>query len=173
MKSFSPLVCIDFEASCLPTEETESYPIEVGIAFVPSGSSRSWLIRPMDDWLRVGFWDPAAERLHGLNLERLRRDGLDVAGVRQELADTVRGFTVVSDYPLADAKWAGMLYGGQAPFPIENYEAVLYQRVGLPPLAFRDAIRDAEEGALRRVRELHRAGPDACRLAEICRLMLR
>ena len=36
-------------------------------------------IRPIDDWLRLGFWDPAAERLHGLTLERLRRDGLDVA----------------------------------------------------------------------------------------------
>lgn len=167
------VICIDFEASCLPSVDAESYPIEVGIAFVTGGASRSWLIRPIDEWRRVGFWDPAAERLHGLTIDRLERDGVDVAVVRQELADAVGGCTIVSDYPPADAKWAAILYGGQAPFPIESHEAVLYQRAGLPAIAFRDALRDAEEGALRRVSQRHRAEPDARRLAEICRLMLR
>jgi hypothetical protein len=173
MSSYSPLVCIDFEASCLPAAGAESYPIEVGIAFVSSGASRSWLLRPTDDWMRVGFWDPAAERLHGLTIEQLQRDGLDVAAVRQELADAVGGYTIVSDYPPADALWADTLYGCRAPFQIGNYEAVLYQRVGLPPIAFRDALRDAEESALRSFPERHRAAPDARRLAQICRLMLR
>jgi hypothetical protein len=157
MASVSPLVCIDFEASSLPTAGKESYPIEVGIAFVSGGTSQSWLIRPTNEWLRFGFWDPAAERLHGLTIQRLRRDGIDVAMVRHELSSAVAGCILVSDYPPADAKWADTLYGEPAPFRIENYEAVLYQRVGLPPLAFRDAVRDAYEGALRRVPERHRA----------------
>jgi hypothetical protein len=171
--STPPIVCLDFEASCLPTPLHESFPVEVGIAFVDGGKGRSWLIRPTTAWLETGFWDPGSERLHGLSLERLRREGRGVASVQRELAEAVQGHLVVIDNPSYDARWAAALYGGPAPFRIESCEAVLYDRAGLPVLAFRDALRDAAEAALVRVPLRHRAGADAQRLATTCRLMLR
>lgn len=83
------------------------------------------------------------------------------------------GHLVVSDNPSYEAWWAAILYGGPAPSKVESYEAVLYDRAGLPALAFRDALRDAAEAALVRVPLQHRAGTDAQRLAETCRLALR
>ncbi len=168
-----PLMCLDFEASCLPTPAHESFPVEVGVASVATGDVRSWLIKPLPAWLETGFWDPTAERLHGLSLDRLTRDGHEVATVRQELAEAVEGHIVLSDSPWHEATWAEILYDAPPPFRVENYEAVMYDRAGLPMPAFRDALRDAQQAALVHVPTQHRAGPDAHRLAETCRLLLQ
>lgn len=168
-----PIVCLDFEASCLPTPAHESYPIEVGVAFVETGEIRSWLIRPTGDWLQTGHWDPAAERVHGLSLERLQRDGQDVEVVRRELADAVAGHAVVSDNRFYEQTWAEILYDAAPPFRIESHEAVLYGRAPLPIAAFKDVLQDAEQAALVRCPKQHRAGPDAHWLAETCRLLLQ
>lgn len=168
-----PIVALDFEASCLPTPLGESYPIEIGVAFVATGEIRSWLIRPTYAWRRDGYWDPKSEALHGISLEQLEHDGRDVAIVRRELSEAVTGHIAVSDNERYESFWLKMLYDGDTPFEIHYFEAALFDQVGLPPIAFRDALRDAEEAALVSVPQRHRAAPDARRLAETCRLMLR
>lgn len=168
-----PIACLDFEASCLPTPAHESFPIEVGVAFVETGEIRSWLIKPINEWLRLSHWDPAAERVHGLSLERLQREGEDVEVVRRELAEAVAGHTVVSDNVWHEKTWAKILYDATPPFEVESHKAVLCQRAPLPMPAFNDALQDAEQAALFRCPKQHRAGPDAHWLAETCRLLLR
>lgn len=168
-----PIACLDFEASCLPTPAHESFPIEVGVAFVESGEIRSWLIKPTDEWLRIGYWDSAAERVHGLSLENLQQEGQDIEVVRRELAEVVAGHVVVSDNARYEETWAEILYEATPPFEVQNYKAVLCQCMSLPIPAFNDALRDAEQAALFRCPKQHRAGPDAHLLAETCRLLLR
>lgn len=45
------ILCLDFEASSL---KPGSYPIEVGITDVATGATRSWLIRPIEQWITNG-----------------------------------------------------------------------------------------------------------------------
>ena len=92
---------IDIEASSL---SEHSYPVEIGIA-LPSLADdgwritvRSWLVRPTREWQEVpGGWDPAAEQVHGLSLERLLTEGLSPAEVAAELDAQLRGRLVVAD----------------------------------------------------------------------------
>lgn len=168
-----PIACLDFEASCLPTPAHESFPIEVGVAFVDTGEIRSWLIRPTAEWLQIGYWDPASERVHGISLEILQRDGQGVEVVRRELASAVDGHVVVSDNRWYEQTWAEILYDGTPPFRVENHGAVLHARAPLPIAAFKDALRDAEQAALVHCPKQHRAGSDAHWLAEACRLLLQ
>lgn len=173
MLKMQRIACIDFEASCLPTPAHESFPVEIGVAFVETVEIRSWLIRPIPDWLTTGYWDPAAERLHGLSIDQLLGEGLDVETVRQELSSAVSDHIVISDNRWYEQTWAEILYDATPPFQIESHEAVLYERTPLPIAAFKDMVRDAEQAALIHCPKQHRAGPDAHWLAEACRLLLR
>jgi DNA polymerase-3 subunit epsilon len=51
-----PLVVLDVEASGLPPG---TFPIEIGITYIETGRTRSWLIRPDPQW-RSWPWDLAA-----------------------------------------------------------------------------------------------------------------
>lgn len=169
----NPIACLDFEASSLPTVHGLSYPIEAGIAFVAPGDVRSWLIKPAREWLEAGYWDPNSEHIHLISLDQLQREGEDREDVQRHLARAVEGHVVVSDYAAYDAVWAKELFGGAPPFEVQDYAAVLYDRAGLPMIPFEDLLRDAETAALTRFPHRHRAGADAERLAEICRLVLK
>ena len=81
------LVVVSFEASALPMRI--SYPIEVGVAFVRSGETRSWLIRPADQWLADGHWDPESETIHGISRDMLLDQGQPIDQVRTELAEAM------------------------------------------------------------------------------------
>jgi integrase len=165
------LATLDFEASCLPS--AGSFPIEVGIAFVATGRSRSWLIRPEPRWVQSGIWDPAAEQLHGITCERLTRYGVPVRVVARELAEAVAGLTVVSDFPPGDFFWLQLLYEHteqKPPIWLERALPALEKTTG--PLALNaQTLRHANRLALKRFPQTHRAGPDARRLAEFIRVL--
>lgn len=160
------LATIDFEASCLPAYG-RSFPVEVGVTCVASGETTSWLIRPSDDWLTWG-WDPAAEQMHGISLDEARSRGRPANEVLREMSTAVRGLRVVSDSGM-DAIWLGTLSNAArrgVPFEIQPVEPVLLELAMAPY-----EIESAEAKADHAFPHLHRAGPDARRLAEVIRVL--
>lgn len=153
------IITIDFEASCLPCHG-RSFPIEVGIAGA-DGRSRSWLIRPHDDW--TGWdWTAEAQSLHGLTRAQLDRDGVPADRVLAELTAAVGGRRVIADSYL-DATWLGTLAnaaGTVPPICIGHIEEVIDQ-LGADDAA----IARAESLVNARSFTRHRAGGDAQWLA--------
>jgi hypothetical protein len=174
----APIVVIDLEASSFP--RPGSYPIEVGVAFVATGASQAWLIRPPERWLEHGFWDPVAEELHGITLDMLLREGRSLEEVRAELTDAVAGHVVASDATTADGFWLWMLYHRTPPFALENVLELALRHGGLalrhsgkPPTdAWRAAVNNAYNLAHDRIPHEHRAEPDARRWAEVLRILM-
>lgn len=154
------IMTIDFEASCLP-RHGRSFPIEVGIATMTM--SRSWLIRPSDEWLGWD-WTAEAQALHGLTRDRVLREGLPVARVLAELVEAVGSCRVVSDSSL-DQYWFDRLSdaaGAPAPFGIDHAN-ILFDERAVPSAAIAAAIARADV----QVRTRHRAGADALWLAHV------
>jgi DNA polymerase III epsilon subunit-like protein len=105
-----PIAFIDFEASSLASA---SFPTEIGWArVVPDGAvtSGAWLIRPLVKWrLFASAWSDASERLTGISLEMLDRDGLPPAEAMRRLLAAVGDGTWFSDEPDWDNHWLAML----------------------------------------------------------------
>ncbi|MDO8409391.1 MAG: hypothetical protein Q7S93_04960 [Phenylobacterium sp.] len=151
----SPVLTLDFEASCLP-QHGRSYPIEVGVAG-SGGMVWSWLIRPEPAW-RDWTWTDEAEHLHGLTYDQLVRDGVPAREVLGELTAVVGDQLLFADSYL-DAGWM----------------RVLETAAGTPPLlrvyhidALIDRLKVSDETVSRIVYDLarlpfrrHRAGEDA------------
>lgn len=154
-------IAIDFEASCLP-QVGRSFPIEVGIA-APDGWSRAWLIRPHANW--AGWqWSDDAQALHGLTLERLHDEGMDVPDVAACLREAVGGRMLVADSVLDDY-WSRTLFeaaGEPAHLPVTSlgalprFHAVDQDRIEA-------AVASADRNRLNR----HRAADDARWLANL------
>jgi len=156
-----PFIAIDFEASCLP-QVGRSFPIEVGIAS-SEGWSRSWLIRPHHSW--AGWhWSAEAEALHGIPLERLHREGLDVRDIAARLREAVKGYDVVADSYFDDG-WSRTLYqaaGEDSHVPVRCLaELRAFHEVERSRLA--QALANADLQRLRR----HQAEDDARWLARL------
>lgn len=146
----SDIAFLDVEASG-PGELT--FPVEVGWAF-PDGRCEAHLIRPAALWLGLR-WDPAAEELHGLSLERLLNEGEDVAAVAWRLNAALAGKRVHSDAPLADQAWLDALFreaGCEQEFVLRGVGELL---PGGPLPAEARALADAAAPVR------HRAGSDA------------
>lgn len=158
-------VFIDFEAS-----GTTGWPIEVGWAEVVGGEvvSESRLIRPEPDW-DEGEWDPLAEEVHGLPLDRLLREGEAARAVAARLLAVLRGRTAVSDTAPFDAAFLRRLleaHGGEVEEPRIVDAAALRGLMDEGAAArFDAALAAAPTG--------HRAGGDAARLALAWRAALR
>lgn len=69
-------------------------------AFSPGLSVRS-------AWIDRGYWDPGAERRHGIKKDEVVASGTAVEDLIPLLADAVRGRRLFSDYPKGDAYWLG------------------------------------------------------------------
>ncbi|BBD98541.1 hypothetical protein SAMIE_1020420 [Sphingobium amiense] len=154
------IMTIDFEASCLP-RHGRSFPIEVGIA--TPVMSRSWLIRPTDEWLGWD-WTAEAEALHNLTRDRVLREGLPAAQVLAELAQTVGNCRLVSDSSL-DRYWLDRLAeaaGKPAPFAIDHAGS-LFDEAGTSSATVAAAIARASA----QVSARHRASADALWLAHV------
>ncbi|MES2032587.1 MAG: hypothetical protein V4466_00300 [Pseudomonadota bacterium] len=159
---------IDFEASCLPAFGP-SYPIEVALVAVDGEVLVSALIQPHPTWSGMA-WDPAAERLHGVSRDQLAAEGRPAFEVIMDLNHAARGMRVVSDSGL-DEVWLQRLYaatGVPAAFDIAPIGELLAPEVAGAPGP--DPIADAAECAYFRFPRMHRATPDAQRLAETVRL---
>jgi hypothetical protein len=160
-------VFYDCEASDL-----EGYPIEVGWAFTDPATgalvSESHLIKPPAEWPVKESWDRAAERLHGIALAQLWREGRAVWEVAQRMNAVLGGRELFSDAP-QDEAWLRLLFdaaGCEPGFTIRRTDArVLISQAavhsGLDEAAYAHAERLAIEMAPRR----HRAEADARHLA--------
>lgn len=156
------ILTIDFEASCLP-RHGRSYPVEVGIA--GDDFSRSWIIRPHDDW--TGWdWTQEAESLHGLDRARIAREGQAADVVLAELIAAVGGRRIVAD-SLIDQYWLETLAaaaGAPVPFRIDHVALLLEERgVDERRVAAAMGIADARFPAR------HRARSDALWLQALVR----
>lgn len=158
------IIAIDFEASCLP-RHGRSYPIEVGIAGLVAGAitSRSWLIRPHRDW-QGWDWTARAQALHGLSLETIVREGVDVARVLAELRAAVEGHRLVAD-SLIDQYWLDTLAAAaqeEEALSIDHVSIVMEElQVG------ETRIARALDRANAMVNTRHRAAEDARWLAAV------
>jgi DNA polymerase III subunit epsilon len=149
-----PLLFLDFEASSL---SPESWPIEIGWAWIEDGRVRSGstLIAPRPEW-PLADWSESAARVHGIALVEALA-GVDADRVAEH-TDAFAGFDVVSDNPSWEQHWLDRLRAGRP-------------RIGV--MALRDAIaarlHPLEANwlccSLLRADPGHRAAADAERLA--------
>lgn len=175
----SVVAFLDFEASGLGAQ---SWPIEVGwaIAAAPKAydDSSAWrgapddaleavaappaeaaLIAPDARW-SMDAWDPTAERLHGLSIDCLRKDGAPAVQVCARLNAALAGVRVYSDATNWDGFWLMRLYevGGLRPsFELLDFAGLIRPLIGPHEAAFFEAAKAAPP-------RRHRAAPDAVHL---------
>ena len=133
-------------------------------------------IRPPDDWPVKETWDRAAERLHGITLAQLCRDGRPTWEVARRMNTVLDGRELSSD-ALQDEAWLRPLFdtaGLDPTFTIRRTDArILIWRVaadlGMDEATYARAKALAEELAPRR----HRAEADAGHLAVFWNIVVR
>ncbi|MEK7413052.1 MAG: hypothetical protein AAB263_07030 [Planctomycetota bacterium] len=140
---------LDVEASGFGAE---SWPISVAWC-EHTGEIRRYLINPssVPEWTH---WDPAAEKLHGLDRERLARNGWSPADVTARIDDALRGGLAFSDAPDFDTTWLQRLYaaaGRPMPFRIESADDLLVGAIFHPG----EALWQAQARLDRMKNELH------------------
>ncbi|WP_242129150.1 hypothetical protein [Sphingobium sp. Sx8-8] len=157
-------VTIDFEASCLP-RHGRSFPIEVATAG-PEGVT-SWLVKPVaghDGW----SWTHEAAALHGIDQDRLAREGLPAHRVFAEINAVIAGRQLIADSRI-DQYWWSLLAGAAGEdvgAPI-LYVGTILDKIDLPSEDIFAAQHHAD--ALHPTR--HRAADDALWLwTLLCRL---
>jgi hypothetical protein len=96
------IVFVDFEASSLGKH---GFPVEVGWA-AEDGTEESHLIRPAVDW---DEWSEEAERIHGISLDRLRREGTPHDVVARRMMDVLTGQQLYASAPSWDGQWLSRL----------------------------------------------------------------
>lgn len=169
--SLENIVCLDFEASALGPG---SYPIEAALVACETTDGASWLIRPTDKWLSDGIWSEQAFDVHKISLSDLTGRGETAETVARELSTRCSGKMVVCDGGKHDRLWLATLFdaiGESPPFELVDYGEFaqqLAEQFGRRPEI---AIMRSELEAMSRFPDLHRAGPDARRLAETIRLI--
>ncbi|WP_392337124.1 exonuclease domain-containing protein [Loktanella salsilacus] len=154
-------VFVDFEASSL---DAESWPIEVGLAWIAEGRVHSWssLIRPQNDW-KWSAWSEESAKIHGITRSEL--DTAPPAGdIAREYIQRVDhiGKKAVSDAPEWDHAWAQKLLEAANGY-------------GRQLLNFDHLVRSACRGNVEAINHTfahleatpipHRAEPDAERMA--------
>lgn len=98
----APLVFFDIEASGL---EPGGFPIEIGWVG-ESGQGESHLILPAPGWT---LWSERSERVHGITMETLLREGRPHDWVARRAVAAFKGRTPVASAPKFDGEWLGML----------------------------------------------------------------
>jgi hypothetical protein len=96
------LVFMDFEASSL---SKKSFPVELAWVF-EDGRSRTFLIRPADDWTD---WSADAEGIHGISRAQLETEGVPVELVVDEMIEQLAGHDLYASAPSWDGKWLSAL----------------------------------------------------------------
>jgi DNA polymerase III epsilon subunit-like protein len=132
-------------------------------------------IRPTSTWRSSSIaWDPKAEALHGLSVEKLLVNGVRPRKVVKQLNDILAGCRLYADSPF-DRRWLGMLFdeAGIAPTfelsRLDAYALILRVADGVG-LGDRDYTA-AERETSRRAPRTHRAADDAAHLATLWKLV--
>ena len=156
------LAFIDMEASGL---NAKSWPVEAGWAFA-EGKPQAMLIRPEDVWPEDA-WDEAAEALHGLSRERLKREGAPAAEVCETMNKALGDCDVYSDAPDWDAFWLYRLFGAakmKPAFKLLNFAELV-----------RPLMQGCEDDLFQRANaaapRMHRAAADALHLQTVYRIV--
>ena len=154
------MIFIDFEAAGL-----DSYPIEVGFAAVEADRSICSASRLIYErfWDEQFDWSPAAEALHGITREQLRREGLPAVDVAAWLNEQIGGMVVLSDSRY-DQLWTTELYIGAVMLPAfcgPRDITHAFSGIEIDERRFQPAKRQADRSAPIR----HRAEADARHLA--------
>lgn len=97
-----PLVFVDFEASSL---DPGGFPVEIGWVG-EDGQGEGYLIRPAPGWK---VWSAASQKIHGIPMETLLREGRPHDVVARRAAAAFAGRTVVVSAPAWDGEWLRML----------------------------------------------------------------
>ncbi len=151
-----------------------SYPIAVAWSDAAGAISRC-LIDPssVPAWTD---WDPAAERIHGIDRDRLARHGLPPAEVARRLEADLAGGCAHSDAPDYDGRWLGELFAralGRPPrFALAHADEVLLPRLLRPGELMYQAVSrlDALKARLRPLMAgAHDAGYDVGYLIQLWR----
>lgn len=164
------VVFTDVEASSL---DKGSFPVEIGWCLDDDVGPDSFLISPSGEWDTEFGWSPISQAVHGLRLNALYRDGIDVHEAVQRMEAVFAGRVVVSDNAAFDDHWIGMVY-----------EAARHPRSWtVTPLddVYRLAAAAGHVDAATFVRAIqaveaihphpHRAAPDAFRMARKVRAL--
>ncbi|WP_101757628.1 hypothetical protein [Oceanicoccus sp. KOV_DT_Chl] len=101
-ESMKPII-LDVEASGLGRG---SYPVEAGFVLA-DGKSHCAIIRRESEW---EYWDPQAERLHGISRQTLDHYGKTPMEVAAMLNHYLAGQTVYSDAWGNDSSWIALLF---------------------------------------------------------------
>jgi DNA polymerase III subunit epsilon len=156
----SDLFYIDFEASSL---SQESWPIEIGIAWIEGAGVQSWstLIRPDASW-DLEDWSARSAEVHNIPYEEVMAAprAVDVA---REVRDRLKGKTLVSDNPEFEERWMDKLL---ALANIPSPDFLHYDLIAQSACHGYPAALDRVYERLERTRVPHRAGKDAERLAK-------
>ena len=155
-------VFVDFEASGL---RQVSWPVEIGWAVTDAHSvldSGAIIIRPERDWDRRA-WDPEAEKLHGISLASIEREGIAAADAWHAFHAELGGVDAVfCDAPMYDRFWCRRLARAakcEDDAPTFLHFATLFHDM---PAALRAWTKES------RNHRRHRAQADAEQLAHFC-----
>jgi hypothetical protein len=163
-EEFRPLVVLDVEASGLPPG---TFPIEVGITYVETGETRTWLIRPTAEW-RSWRWDPEAEKIHGISREYLEQNGTDTSQVYSGLLAAIASHEVLTDsrtddtWLLALARSCGEQDVGFRTWSVWNIVELLAE-------CDEETIVSTMDAAEKAFPVRNRAGPDSAHWAHVIR----
>lgn len=165
-----PPLFIDFEASGL---HVDSFPVEIGWCDpVDVDTGHDYLIKPTAAWLATR-WDPAAERIHGIDRDRLCEQGKSPSTVVKALRQAAAGHRLYSDNVGHDERWLETLCRAARFQPGDDF------KIWCANLLFRDLavgrgldLPDVTRKAKQRAPITHRAADDARHLATVYRLLM-
>ena len=120
-------------------------------------------------------WDPDAEKLHGITLWQLRRDGRPPLEIAAQMNRSARSSRAFADSPVDDERWLKLLFREAAIEPSFTISAVnadlltaqAATKLGWDAAAYEEAKARVSEASPVR----HRAEADARYLAELWRVV--
>ena len=164
------VLCVDIEASSI---EEGSFPIEVGWCIDDDSPPVSFLISPDPGWDTTFGWSPISQAMHGITLEDLRRDGIDVVSAAGRIEAAFSHRRVVSDNPEFDDFWLSLIYeaaGISKGWTVGHVEDAYRSAVRANPVDAKTFVR-GHDAVERAYPHPHRAGPDALRMAKKVRIL--
>ncbi|WP_349621616.1 hypothetical protein [Azospirillum argentinense] len=164
-----PLAAIAFMSSSAPSDlPVSAFPTVVSVVRIADGTSRTWHIRPEEDWLLLRRWNEMRERGHGEDLPELLASGLPADIVALNLLEIADAVDLVAEEESSAAEWLALLArAADVPAVPVHSALLLLQRIAGTGGTVTAAVRAAEtirgDGAL----------ADARRLAETFRILSR
>jgi hypothetical protein len=127
--------------------------------------SESHLIKPPAHWDLNPVWDPDAEKLHGISVRQLTRDGWPPRQVADRMNQALNRRELFADSPVDDERWLKLLFDEAAverQFELGHLKAgVLIEQLASAQGCDKCGYDEAREEASRLAPRRHRAEPDA------------